>query len=320
MKLFISNSDNAKRKNNKINDDKNSSNLASKHKSAYNAPSLNYALEKAIKYEGFLNNAMETIKLVKFPAYKRDIINYLKNTNNQKGEDILPLFETLDGYIMYNDLYHVRKSIEQNIPVKKLKHQISDHKRSNLNVRIRETRSNKSIKEREAVNPKEERKDYPEVTHTAMSLFICKLCGKDFQNQDDLEHHKHFERQIERHDEKRKKEVNKGAAKHKPLNKIHSANIARNKKLASRLAKLLEGLEFPAIKKNIKDHVEKKSQVLRQTEGPPVDSSVDDNRILTLIEDNLLEYNKTRYNSAYKIEKAVGLVIEKNNDIRAYND
>jgi hypothetical protein len=54
----------------------------------------------------------------------------------------------------------------------------------------------------------EERKDYPEVTPTAMSLFICKLCGKDFQNQDDLEHHKYFERQI-------KREVNKGAAEYK---------------------------------------------------------------------------------------------------------
>lgn len=65
------------------------------------------------------------------------------------------------------------------------------------------------------------------------------------------------------------------------------------------------------IKKNIKDHVEKKSQVLRQIERSTVDISSDDNRILTLIEDNLSEYNKTRYNSAYEIEKAVGLVMNK---------
>ncbi|MGH9979727.1 MAG: hypothetical protein ACRD8Z_28385, partial [Nitrososphaeraceae archaeon] len=87
-------------------------------------------------------------------------------------------------------------------------------------------------------------------------------------------------------------------------------NIARNKKLASRLAKLLEGLEFPAIKSGIKDHVEKESQVLQQIKGPIDSSDDDDNRILTLIEDNLLEYSKTRYNSAYEIEKAIGLVME----------
>lgn len=76
------------------------------------------------------------------------------------------------------------------------------------------------------------------------------------------------------------------------------------------MAKLLEGPEFPAIKSSIKDHVEKKSQVLQQIEGP-IDSRNDDNKILTLMEDSLLEYSKTRYNSAYEIEKAVGLVMEK---------
>lgn len=60
------------------------------------------------------------------------------------------------------------------------------------------------------------------------------------------------------------------------------------------MAKLLEGLVFPAIKSGIKDHVEKESQVLQQIEGANVSSDDDDNRILTLIEDNLLEYSKTR--------------------------
>jgi hypothetical protein len=193
MKSLILNSDNTKRRKNKISNNKYSAVLASKHKPIYNAPSLNYAVERAIKDEGFLNNAMETIKPIKFPAYKRDIINYLNKTNNE-DKDIISLFETLDGYILYNDSYHIRKSIERNISEKKLEHQISDQKRRNLNVRVREPLSNKSIKEREAVNTMEERKDYPEVTPTAMSLFICKLCGKDFQNQDDLEHHKYFER------------------------------------------------------------------------------------------------------------------------------
>jgi hypothetical protein len=193
VKSFTSKFNNTKEKNNKISDDKNSTVGLSRHKPAFNTHSLSHAVKRAINDEIFLNSALETIKRAKFPAYKRDIINYLKNTNNEKEKDIMSLFESLDGYILYNDLYHVRKSIERNIPEKKLKHQISDQKRRNLDARTRETRSNKSIKEREAVNLKEERKDYPEVTPTAMSLFICKLCGKDFQNQDDLEHHKRFE-------------------------------------------------------------------------------------------------------------------------------
>lgn len=134
------------------------------------------------------------------------------------------------------------------------------------------------------------------------------MYGKDFQNQDDLEHHKHFEGLLEKEDKKGKKEVNKRSAKHKASDKLRSVNIARDKKLASRLAKLLEGLDFPAKKSSIKDQIQKKSQ---QIEGPANDSSDDDNRILTLIEDNLVAYSGTRYNSAYEIGKAVGLVMEK---------
>jgi hypothetical protein len=45
----------------------------------------------------------------------------------------------------------------------------------------------------EAVNPREERGDYPEVTPTAMSNYVCNRCGKPFQNQHDLVQHQKFE-------------------------------------------------------------------------------------------------------------------------------
>jgi len=153
--------------------------------------SINRAVKRVIEDAKFLNDALESIKLMKFPAYKNDIIHYLKNITND--EDTISLFQSLDGYIQYNDLYHIRKSIEQNIPEKRLENQISNQKRQDPDVRMRETRSNKSIKEREAVNPDEERKDYPEVTPTAMSVFTCSMCGKHFQNQADLVHHRRFE-------------------------------------------------------------------------------------------------------------------------------
>ena len=40
--------------------------------------------------------------------------------------------------------------------------------------------------------------DYPEVTPTAMSEYICTMCGKSFQTRDDLVHHQDFERGNER--------------------------------------------------------------------------------------------------------------------------
>lgn len=165
----------------------------SRHKPTFNTLSINHAIERAIKDDKFFNDALKSIESVEFPAYKNDIIDYVNNNNENIDKEIVSLFESLDGYIQYKDPYHVRKSIEQNIPKKKLNNQISDQKRQNPDVRTRETRSNKSIKDREAINLSEERKDYPEVTPTAMSVFICSMCGKEFQNQDDLVHHRQFE-------------------------------------------------------------------------------------------------------------------------------
>lgn len=166
---------------------------ASRHKSTFSTVSINDALERAINDDKFVDTAIKCIESLTFPAYKNEILPHLKNKNTDK--EIISLFESLDGYIQYNDLYHVRKSLEQNIPEKKFSSQISDQMRQNPDVRIRETRSNnKSIKDREAVNLNEERKDYPEVTPTAMSVFICSMCGKEFQNQDDMVHHRQFER------------------------------------------------------------------------------------------------------------------------------
>jgi hypothetical protein len=165
----------------------------SRHKSKFNTVSINQALKRAINDDKFVDSAIKCIESLVFPAYKNDILSHLKNKNIDK--EIISLFESLDGYIQYNDLYHVRKSIEQNIPEKKLSNQISDRMRQNPDVRIRETRSNnKSTKDREAVDSSEERNDYPEVTPTARSVFICSMCGKEFQNQDDMVHHRRFER------------------------------------------------------------------------------------------------------------------------------
>jgi hypothetical protein len=84
-------------KNNKISDNKNSTIGLSRHKPAFNSLALNQAVGRAINDEVFLNNAIETIKSIKFPAYKRDIIDYLKNTNNKKDKDISPKVASLSN-------------------------------------------------------------------------------------------------------------------------------------------------------------------------------------------------------------------------------
>ena len=61
---------------------------------------------------------------MQFPAYKNNILEYVKNviTDNE----VITLFESLDGYIIFKDLHHVKKALEENNPEKKQTYQISD--------------------------------------------------------------------------------------------------------------------------------------------------------------------------------------------------
>jgi hypothetical protein len=173
---------------------------ASKHMPAYNATRINRAVERAAKNPDFVNRAVAQLAGLTFPAFKHNIIDHVKSikTHDEKEEeddddDIVALFESLDGYIQFRDPYHVQKAFEENIPSRKKDYQITDSTRESPDVRIRKTTADASIKDREAISEREERKDYPEVTPTAMSNFICDNCGKEFQNQQDLVHHRQFE-------------------------------------------------------------------------------------------------------------------------------
>ena len=162
-----------------------------KHNPEFDTDSINQAVEKASKDHGFINNAINLIREMKFPVFKRDIISYLKNSNTDR--DTMALFESLDGYIQYRDPYHIQKAIEENNTERKKTYQITDTSREQPAVRTRNTTFDGSIKGREAVNDAEEREDYPEVPPSAMSSFICNTCGKQFQNQNDLIQHQRFE-------------------------------------------------------------------------------------------------------------------------------
>ena len=162
-----------------------------KHSSTYDTNAINQAVEKASRDPSFITDSVQLLKGIQFPAYKHDILTHIKSTTNDL--EVISLFESLDGYIQYKDQYHVQKALEENNSEKKKMHQISDATRQGQEVLTRDTTIDKSIKDTEAVNEGEERKDYPEVAPSAMSNFVCNTCGKVFQNQNDLLQHKRFE-------------------------------------------------------------------------------------------------------------------------------
>ena len=169
---------------------------AAKHMPAYDAARINRAIERATREPDFVNHAVAQLEGLTFPAFKHNILDHIRKINVDRGgegQDVIALFESLNSYIQFRDQYHVQKAFEENIPAKKKDYQITDNKRESPDVRIRETYADASIKDREAVSEREERKDYPEVSPTAMTNFICDTCHKQFQNQQDLIQHKQFE-------------------------------------------------------------------------------------------------------------------------------
>lgn len=74
-------------------------------------------------------------------------------------------------------------------------------------------------------------------------------------------------------------------------------NKAADKDKASKMANLLEGLQFPATKQEIKAHLNMKS--------PSMGNRIND--VLEAVENNLDE--ERRYDSAYDVEIAAGLIV-----------
>jgi len=165
---------------------------SSKHDPTYDTNIINKAVEKGSRDANFLNYAVSLLAKMQFPAFKNNILEYINKATTDTN--VIALFESLDGYIKFRDVYHVQKALEENNPEKKQTYQISSETRERPNTRTRDVTIDSSTRERESTNANEERKDYPEVTPSAMTNFICNTCGKPFQNQNDLVIHQRFER------------------------------------------------------------------------------------------------------------------------------
>ena len=168
-----------------------------KHDSTYDTDVINKAVEKGSRDPNFLSHAASLLAKMQFPAFKNNILEYINKITTDTN--VIALFESLDGYIKFRDVYHVQKALEENNPEKKQTYQISSETREGPNTRTRDVTTDRSTRERESTNSNEERSDYPEVTPTAMTNFICNTCGKPFQNQNDLVTHQRLERGEEIH-------------------------------------------------------------------------------------------------------------------------
>lgn len=168
-----------------------------KHDPTYDTNIINKAVEKGSRDANFLSYAASLLAKMQFPAFKNNILEYINKVTTDTN--VIALFESLDGYIKFRDVYHVQKALEENNPEKKQTYQISSETREGPITRTRDVTIDSSTRERESTNANEERKDYPEVTPSAMTNFICDTCGKPFQNQNDLVIHQRFERGEEVH-------------------------------------------------------------------------------------------------------------------------
>ena len=280
---------------------------AVRHKPKYDAGALNRAVQRAVDDENFLSSSIKLLEGLKFPAFKYNIVDYA--TKSTKDSDVLSLFESLDGYIEFKDLHHVQQALEVNDPEKKADNQMTDEVPESASF---ENPHTTTIKNTQAVSESEERKAFPESSPAAMSKFICKKCGKSFQNQADLVRHKSFEEGKDQgkkiSDKSRTNRQRTAVIPSKQSEKVReigkeesSGSEPLNRDMAARMANLLEGLDFPATKKQIINQIETK------TSG---DNKVTLDNILTLVESKLQD-NLT-YNNVYEIEKTMNLVTDKN--------
>jgi hypothetical protein len=150
---------------------------SSKHYSKVDTKSLNEAVEKASKDRNFVTNTEDQLKGLKFPAYKKDMIEFMRQTS--ASEKNMSLVQTLTDGKLYHSLYQVKRALQQENPDAKQANEITDETRENLEV--------------SRVDQSHRRKDYTEVPATATKNYVCGLCGKSFLTQDDLFHHEEFE-------------------------------------------------------------------------------------------------------------------------------
>lgn len=161
----------------------------SRHRPTADSAKINRAVERVARGDdAFVDSAMGRLEGLEFPAFKHKLMEHVRSSD----PDIVGLFESLNGYMAFRDAYQVRKAIEENGEKYKVQNQLTDETRKRPNFKTRQGTGGASTKKKEAVNIKEERKDHPEVTPTAMSNTPA-TGAAEFQSRSDLVQHQRFE-------------------------------------------------------------------------------------------------------------------------------
>ena len=164
-----------------------------RHSPDFDTESINRAVESASKDETFIDKAMNLVKGLSYPALKKDIVDYAKHDSSLSRRELVALFESLNGYIEYKDMYHLRRALEENNSEKKKSNQITQPAREQPTQPSRSASLDNVTNKNEMRYQREERSDYSQVPPSAMTNFICNNCGKQFQNQNDLVQHQRVE-------------------------------------------------------------------------------------------------------------------------------
>jgi hypothetical protein len=148
-----------------------------RHSAKGDSELLNKASAEANRDPSFVTATVDQLKGLKFPTYKNDMIEFMRQTSCP--EKNISLVRILTDGKLYHSLYQVKLALEQESPAAKQDAQMSDKTRTDLTVA--------------QADSSHTRKDYTEVPATAQLSYDCQLCGKSFQTRDDLIHHQQFE-------------------------------------------------------------------------------------------------------------------------------
>src|ERR687884_241322 len=145
-----------------------------RHSPEFDTSSINKAVESASKDETFIDKAMNLVKGLSYPALKKDIIDYIsKHDSSLSTRELVALFESLNGYIEYKDVYHLRKALEENNSRKKKSNQITQPAREQPTEPSRSASLEHVTNKNELRYQREERRDYSQVPPSAMLNFTC---------------------------------------------------------------------------------------------------------------------------------------------------
>ena len=150
---------------------------AVRHTAENDHESVHNAVNKASKDASFISQVVDQLDTLKFPAYKHDILSFIKDKSSD--ENGIGLLKSLNDTVLFRDKYDVMQGLKQENSESKQQNQISGNTRKNLEV--------------QHPDKTQRRKDYPETPATAMKNYICNFCGKDFQSKDQLTKHQEFE-------------------------------------------------------------------------------------------------------------------------------